>query len=241
MSSIPQTKMAKITSELQKAYKALFINLPNKPVKLFSLGNAKLPNDCAIFNLLAVYDCPNCKTCADTCYAMFRQGTASVFKSREVNSQIARRSLPIFILAATVQLQWLKQTKNIKYVRIHEAGDFFSVGYYMAWREIAKAHPNLEFFAMTKNDEVYELHKILSKLPCNNLNVMTSMIDGKRNYGSEEYCDKLVLENGAYKCPDTSHNGVCLQQCKYCLKGDRPCFIIHGTLKGKDKYEERIA
>lgn len=230
--------MAKITEELHKAYRNLFINIPKK-VKLFSLGNAKLPADCAIFNLLAVYDCPNCKTCADTCYAKFRQGTYSVFKSREVNSQIVRRDLALFILAAKINLKWLIQTKQIKYVRIHESGDFINEGYYMAWREIAKALPELQFFAMTKNEQVYELHKLLS--PIENFNVMTSMIDGIRNYGSEDFCDKLVKENGAHKCPDTTHQGVCLVKCKYCLKGDKPCFIIHGNLKGKDTYEEKTA
>jgi hypothetical protein len=40
---------------------------------------------------------------------------------------------------------------NIKVVRIHSSGDFFSKTYFQAWVEVAKVNPEITFFGYTKH------------------------------------------------------------------------------------------
>ena len=201
--------------------------------KFLSYGNSKLPKNCAIFNLLAVMDCPNCETCKDTCYALFRQGTDNVRKHREVNSWFARNRIDLLYTHICNEL--MKKKDKVKYLRIHESGDFISTEYLIMWYLLALRFPDIIFFSMTKVKKALE---IANTIKLKNLNIMESMPDGLRNYGSKEYCAKLCKEHGCYKCPDVDHDNVCLVKCKYCTKGKRPCFEIHGNLKGKDTYEK---
>lgn len=41
--------------------------------------------------------------------------------------------------------------KNLKVVRIHSSGDFYSHAYFTAWLEVAKACPDITFFGYTKH------------------------------------------------------------------------------------------
>ena len=206
---------------------------------ILSFGNAKMPASVAIFNLLAIEDCPNCETCKDTCYAKFRQGLPSIYAFRKRNSDMARNDTEglykILCQELSERLVARGTKPAVKQVRIHEAGDFISAEYYTMWVNVAKRFPMLKFFAFTKCDHL-QWH--FDNITADNLNIINSTIDGKyRNYGSKEYCQELVKNCNAYQCPDTSHNNICMVQCKYCLRGKKPCFEIHGSLKGKDKYE----
>lgn len=42
---------------------------------------------------------------------------------------------------------------EVKIVRIHSSGDFFSVAYFTAWQKVAAARPNIVFFGYTKQLE----------------------------------------------------------------------------------------
>lgn len=202
--------------------------------KFLSFGNAKLPKSCAIFNLLAIDDCPNCETCKDSCYAIWRQSFATVKRSREINSWYAHND--VHTLYSILYKELKKKGDKVKFCRIHESGDFISYKYFKMWYVLAQVFPSIKFFSMTKVPHILKKYKELPKLP--NFNVLDSMPDGLRNYGSEEYCDKLCKEHGCFKCPDIDHNDICLVKCKYCTKGERPCYVIHGSRKRCDKYEK---
>lgn len=201
--------------------------------RFLSFGNAKLPKNCAIFNLLAVDDCPNCETCKDSCYAIWRQCFSNVRNHREINSWFAHNSTNELFVNIYKELK--SKGDKVKYCRIHEAGDFISLDYFYMWYCVALAFPNIKFFSMTKVSDIIREFNSIPRL--NNFNIMDSMPDGMRNYGSEEYCDKLCKEHGCFKCPDVDHSNICLVQCKYCTRGSRPCYVIHGSRKGCDKYE----
>jgi hypothetical protein len=95
--------------------------------KLFSIGNRKLGKDTMIFNLTSATDCPSkkkglCKV-GSACYAMkaerrykntlpYRTRQQEFWKQGSVNQFIKQFTL--------------EKTKNIKYLRINEAGDFIS-------------------------------------------------------------------------------------------------------------------
>jgi len=54
-------------------------------------------------------------------------------------------------------LDELKLEKYIgKFIRIHDAGDFFSIDYAMDWMEIINANPNVNFYAYTKQIHMFK-------------------------------------------------------------------------------------
>jgi hypothetical protein len=46
-----------------------------------------------------------------------------------------------------------------KYVRIHDAGDFYSLEYLLLWLEIVKACPNVTFYCYTKEVKMFKRGK----------------------------------------------------------------------------------
>lgn len=54
---------------------------------------------------------------------------------------------------------------NIKYVRIHESGDFYDPRYLQAWIKVANDNPTMIFYAYTKSIDMYRNY--LNKIPEN--------------------------------------------------------------------------
>jgi hypothetical protein len=190
-----------------------------------SKGNYKLPKSTGIFNLPAGSTCPNCKDCYDTCYA--RQAEiqyAAVRNFRAENERLARNEL--IELTKLIKKQIKRQ--NIKIVRIHESGDFFSDDYMVAWAGIAADCHDVKFYGYTKEKKALALNNM------ENMNIIYSYVQGKRNYGSREYVLDLKQKYGTYICPAKG----CLTECTHCLTEDSVAFEIHGNLKRKDTYEK---
>lgn len=91
--------------------------------------------------------CPQAGACAGICYA--RQGTFTwpvVRAAREYNLALTQKDN--FTLLA---ISDLKRMRNVKTVRIHDSGDFYSQDYLNAWIGIALAFPTIRFYAYTKS------------------------------------------------------------------------------------------
>lgn len=141
----------------------------------FSHGNAKLNKGTLIFNLPAGKTCPGamfCKSFAivtpegrkivDGQHTEFRCFAASsevqydqVFYNRADNFQQVLDALKCGSVNPLVQLidAGIQQNRNrnTRRVRIHESGDFFSLGYLQAWVEVAIANPDLVFYCYSKS------------------------------------------------------------------------------------------
>jgi len=67
-----------------------------------------------------------------------------------------------------------KKKGKIKAIRVHDSGDFYSPQYIDKWNEIAKAHPDMTFYAYTKSHhpKLRERLNELEKLP--NFNIVQS-------------------------------------------------------------------
>lgn len=141
----------------------------------FSHGNAKLNKGTLIFNLPAGKTCPGamfCKSFAvvtpegrkivDGPNTEFRCFAASsevqydqVFYNRADNFQQVLDALKLGSVTPLVQLidAGIQQNRNrnTRRVRIHESGDFFSLGYLQAWVEVAIANPDLTFYCYSKS------------------------------------------------------------------------------------------
>lgn len=191
-------------------------------MKVLQAGNKKLSRDILIFNLPPGKSCLNCKECYKTCYARkaYKQ-YPNVKISWNYNLELAKNDPEKLFNSIVNQLKSTK--KDI--IRIHSSGDFFSQGYIDLWGKIIKSFPDKKFYVYTKVNKLLDFSNI-RKL--NNFNLIKSFIDGHLNYGSIDYCNKLVKNHGAFLCPATKGKGIrCGQDCNYCINNSRPVFIEH--------------
>ena len=148
--------------------------------------------------------CPGAKDCIAGCYA--RQGFYMMSPSRKL--QEARLKLtqdPNFSIIIIAELQ----RRQPKYVRIHDAGDFYSVGYLWQWVTIACAFPDIFFFTYSK---MVPIVKAAKGLP-DNLKIVLSeggkwddQIDRKQDQFSRIF--KSVKELRASGFVNASHEDM---------------------------------
>lgn len=93
--------------------------------------------------------CPSAGACADPCYA--RKGT---YRFRNVRDAHMRNLMLTLDDLDGWKEQMIGELRAKKfdgaYVRIHDAGDFYSEAYLAAWLDIIRATPSTTFYAYTK-------------------------------------------------------------------------------------------
>lgn len=98
--------------------------------------------------------CPNAGICAKLCYA--RSGTfqfSNVKAAHTRNLEATLDNLDGWRDEVIEELQH-RRFRGGKSVRIHDAGDFYSIEYLRAWIAIAEATPDVLFYAYTKEVEM---------------------------------------------------------------------------------------
>jgi hypothetical protein len=109
--------------------------------------------------------CPNAGACAAFCYA--KNGTykfKNVLKAHTDKLELVLKDLEGFKTLMNAELSKTKY-KN-KYIRIHDAGDFFSKEYAKAWIEIAKQNQNINFYSYTKEVSLFK-QELSDSIPTN--------------------------------------------------------------------------
>lgn len=132
----------------------------------FGHGNAKLDPNITTFSLPAGYTCPGAREClsrADRNTGRIRDGRHTLVRCY-ASSMEARR--PSVRAARWHNLELLKACKSpgemarlilaslspyAGFVRVHDAGDFYSADYFDAWLEVARQRPRSTFYAYTKS------------------------------------------------------------------------------------------
>lgn len=203
--------------------------------KLLKSGNAKLDRSILIFSLPPVITCPNCKDCAKSCYAL--KDYTGIHKhvvkpAWDYNYEVAQNST-LFIETICNELKHTTKTA----VRVHGAGDFFSVDYINAWHEIAKRNPGIKFFTYTKTYKHIsaEWDTALEKLmKLKNFNIVESMPLNKINFGDDLYITDLKktiktdLHANAVICPCGHDNNIkCGVDCTACITKKYVLFKKH--------------
>jgi hypothetical protein len=160
-------------------------------------------NDGTNFNV-----CPNAGACASFCYA--RNGT---YNFRNVKS----RHIENLEYVLYHPEQWFekmlaevsKPKMKGKYVRIHDAGDFFSKEYLELWLEIARKVPDVTFYCYTK--EVAMFKEIVEPNCPNNFKYLYSMggkqdhlIDKEKDRHAEVFPDDAAILDAGYENQDAS-------------------------------------
>jgi hypothetical protein len=143
--------------------------------------------------------CPNAGICAAFCYA--KNGTFNF--SNVKKSHIEKLELVLFNREkwkCIVNAELSNKKYINKYIRIHDAGDFFSLDYLMDWIDISKNNNQCTFYAYTK--EVSMLKSVT--LP-NNFIVIFSyggkedhLIDKNNDRHSDVFYDYDEMINAGY-------------------------------------------
>lgn len=168
--------------------------------------------------------CPcHCKGCYATSgfYNM-----PSVLKSNAIKTVLAREYMDFVERAIMAQIE----ADNIKFLRIHASGDFFSIEYIEMWRRIAKACTACIFWTYTKNPDAVNMFEGFE-----NANIVKSVIHGFGfNFGKCGYILKVykaLKEQGkkVYICRCGIDKNQHCTNCKGCSKNDYVLFIEHST------------
>ena len=135
------------------------------------IGNAKLKNDVAIFDLVAGHCCPFAKDCAEKvdrvtgklipnpnakfrCFAAVSELISTAAREKRWHNFDLLRSKKTAKAMAKLIIDSFKDDEKAflaPKVRIHSSGDFFSQTYFDAWLLVAKAMPEKTFYAYTKS------------------------------------------------------------------------------------------
>lgn len=141
-----------------------------------STTNSKLMKDgVASFNLVPIETCPGAGSCAKYCYAdtgSFLRFWKTTMPPRVSNWLASQKD--DFVPKMIDMIGKEKKKGKIKAIRIHDSGDFYAPQYIDKWVDIAKAHPDMTFYAYTKSHhpKLRERLNELEKLP--NVNIVQS-------------------------------------------------------------------
>lgn len=169
-------------------------------------------------------------TCVCDCKGCYAQTgfykMPSTLKALAIRTAIARLDLRWLVIAIIAQIH----ADDIKLVRIHASGDFFSLEYINAWREIVKACGTCVFWTYTKNASAENAFTDIA-----NINIVKSLIDGiGMNYG---HCDYIMnafeqLKQAGKKvhiCKCGFDKNQHCVNCKGCSENEYVLFVEHST------------
>ena len=160
-----------------KDVKADMMANPEKTKVSLSTTNSKLAKDgIASFNLVPIETCPGAGSCAKYCYAdtgSFLRFHKTTMPPRVANWLASQK--PDFVEKMNKMFDEVKKKGKIKAIRVHDSGDFYSPDYIKKWTEIARANPELMFYAYTKSHHPALRKHLdeLEKLP--NFNIVQSL------------------------------------------------------------------
>jgi len=180
-------------------------------------------------------------TCNCTC--MGADGKISCYATKgNYNFQSVIRSLAKKTLLCYESLDFVRraimaqiEADNIKLVRIHAAGDFFSMEYALMWKTIVDTFPGVVFWTYTKNKACESVFDT-----CANGNIVKSFLpNGKMNFG---HCDHIMAMYELLKasgkkvhicfCGIEKYAGIPAKHCTNChscATCDYVLFIEHST------------
>lgn len=182
--------------------------------ELLHKGNSKLGRDVWTFSLPPIKTCPGRGECEKFCYAV---SMTARYSSVEQSWQHA--------LEATKSDGWEEKVieqivkKQIKTVRVHVGGDFYSVAYIRSWTQIARALPDVRFFAYTRSWCVSRLEKDLNSLRTEpNVSLYASVEPQEWDDARIQAWNKASVIEGFEK--DKSHPGIVCPEAMWRHKTD---------------------
>lgn len=135
------------------------------------MNNAKLKKTIALnrahivtFSLPAAVTCPGADKCLKAGYCCAGNYVfPSVVDKLTRNYNASLSDTFVDKINAELSDKW----SFTQYVRIHPTGDFYSIGYFGKWVQIAIDNPDVTFYAYTKSVEIVKEYKDRFGLPSN--------------------------------------------------------------------------
>lgn len=172
---------------------------------MLSNSNEKLGTDIYNFNLSRNTCHYKTADCEKYCYA--RRGNF-VFIEKYLQQNYYESLQDNFVERICGQIMF----QQIKWVRIHASGDFYSQEYVDKWIQIAKRSPKTKFLAYTRNNEADFTH-----LPSNFVVYYSSdKSTEKGNKTLHLYANAISVNNKYKHMEKTIYGYVCNSKCKDC-------------------------
>lgn len=222
------------------------------PPQLGKLGNSKIHAQgtkalTLVYSGTAFHDCYPTEGCG-VCYAQgFRYLSASAKRhgTAWIYSYLARHQVAVLkdVILGEIREALVKARRlGLRLaVRIHEAGDFFSIEQIAMWQEIAKQNPDVVFWAYTRSDLQPSLTEALQDLASiDNVHLRASfdpttsadgivlsrnglpgaIVVGKKHNGKRTGPERVA---GAVNCPEQTTNGeIGCADCGLCWHESKP-------------------
>lgn len=168
-------------------------------------------------------------TCGDTCpgcYGFSNNYKRFGYDALVIRTVLAREYMDFTKRAIMAQLV----ADNIKTVRIHATGDFFSVEYLEMWKEIVGKNPGVTFWTYTKE---YAAQNAFDEFSNANI-VKSNVLDIGYNYGHCDYIISLYnmlsdMGKQVYICRCGIDKGQHCTNCKACAMCEHVLFLEHST------------
>lgn len=176
-------------------------------------------------------------TCSVSCPGCYAQSGCYQFFSTKVslakNTYIAHTAVNWLFNAICAQIE----ADKFKAVRIHAAGDFFSVQYVDMWSAVADRFHDVIMWTYTKQRGKFAaMDAALDRFEAHsNCNIVKSLTeDGKVNYGTALYIMMLYKElkaqgKAVYICRCGIDKEQHCNDCKHCSEAEYVLFLEHGT------------
>jgi hypothetical protein len=152
--------------------------------------------------------CPSAGVCRQVCYAL--NGTylfPAVRAKHQANLAFVLEDLPGWTEAMIAELGARKFAGG--YVRVHDAGDFFSDAYTLAWLEVMRARPEVTFYCYTK--EIDRFQRLVEPDPPLNFlwvysygGVQDASIDPDRDRVADVFPDEAAIAAAGFSSQEAS-------------------------------------
>ena len=176
----------------------------NSKTAKYGIWNWSLPANTIQLSDGSDFDtCPNAGVCSTMCCTKLGSYVLDSTRTRHIqNLELTLTDLNAFKLLMVENIQ---QKRNVNAVRVHDAGDFYSIEYFQAWCDIANELPETNFYAYTKQISMSRSLNIPK-----NLTLIYS-------FGGTE--DHLIDTENDRHC-DVFHSLKSLEEAGYFLPGD---------------------
>lgn len=129
-------------------------------MSMLSLGNTKLGEGIWTFSLPAGSTCPGrTELCSSLCYAKKGRYVFGGVKDKHL-SNLAETRKKSFVTLMNYELR----VKRPRFVRVHAAGDFYSIAYVGKWMSILIANPDTIFYMYTRSWRDAAIARVLKKM-----------------------------------------------------------------------------
>ncbi|MFJ2745319.1 hypothetical protein ACIO3O_37310 [Streptomyces sp. NPDC087440] len=156
--------------------------------------------------------CPSAGVCAPLCYARTGAYQFRNVKGRhQANLMMVLDDLPGWEKQMTAEVQH-KRYRG-RWIRVHDAGDFFSPEYTRAWMRVMRSAPDVRFYAYTKSVSLFR--EVVEPDPPENFRWVYSL------GGREDHLIDLTVERHVDIFPDEES----LEEAGYASRAQEGCLV----------------